>query len=80
VVSRGTVVQSVTPPGFRGRVSSLEHIAGAAGPQLGNLRAGLVAAAGSGGAALALGGITAVLATALIAVSTPALTRFRTPS
>lgn len=77
VVSRGTVIQSVTPPGYRGRMSSLEHIAGAAGPQLGNLRAGLVAGASSGGTALALGGVTAVLATALIAVSTPQLRRFR---
>ncbi|MGK5682013.1 MFS transporter [Actinoplanes sp. URMC 104] len=79
VVSRGTVVQTVTPPDFRGRISSLEHIAGVAGPHLGNLRAGLVAAASSGGAALALGGATAVVATGLIALSTPQLRRFRTP-
>ncbi|WP_250038003.1 MFS transporter [Paractinoplanes maris] len=78
VVSRGTVVQSVTPPGLRGRISALEHIAGAAGPQLGTVRAGLVAAAGSGGSALALGGLTAVAATAAIAVSTPQLRRYRT--
>ena len=77
VVSRGTVVQTVTPPGFRGRISSLEHIAGSAGPQLGNLRAGLVAAGTSGGVALALGGLTAVVATAAIAASTPQLRRFR---
>ncbi len=77
VVSRATVVQSVTPPGYRGRISSLEHIAGAAGPQLGNLRAGLLAAATSGGAALALGGLTAVLATGLIAICTPQLRHFR---
>ncbi|MEU8614946.1 MFS transporter, partial [Actinoplanes sp. NPDC048791] len=43
VVSRGTVVQTVTPAAYRGRVASLEHIVGSAGPQLGNLRAGLVA-------------------------------------
>jgi MFS family permease len=79
VVSRGTVVQSSTPPGYRGRVSSLEHIVGSAGPQLGNLRAGLVAAATSGGASLALGGLLGVLATGLIAVTTPALRRFTVP-
>lgn len=76
VVSRGTVVQSSTPPPFRGRVSSLEHIVGSAGPQLGNVRAGLVAAATSGGVSLAIGGATALVATGLIAVSTPALRRF----
>jgi predicted MFS family arabinose efflux permease len=76
VVSRGTVVQSSTPPQYRGRVSSLEHIVGSAGPQIGNLRAGLVAAATSGGASLALGGVTALVATGLIAVTTPALRRF----
>ncbi|GAB2566992.1 MFS transporter [Paractinoplanes abujensis] len=78
VVSRGTVIQTVTPPDYRGRISSLEHIAGSAGPQLGNLRAGLVAAASSGSAALALGGATALVATGLIAVTTPALRHFRT--
>ncbi|GID29585.1 MFS transporter [Paractinoplanes brasiliensis] len=78
VVSRGTVIQTETPPAYRGRISSLEHIAGAAGPQLGNLRAGLVAAATSGGTALLLGGATALAATGLIALSTPALRAFRT--
>jgi len=76
VVSRGTVVQTVTPDAYRGRVSSLELVAGSAGPQLGNVRAGLVAAATSGGAALVIGGLTALAATALVAVSTPALRRF----
>jgi MFS family permease len=76
VVSRGTVVQTVTPDAYRGRVSSLEYVAGVAGPQLGNLRAGLVAAATSGGASLAIGGLTGLAATALIAITTPALRRF----
>jgi MFS family permease len=76
VISRGTVVQTVTPDAYRGRVSSLEYVAGVAGPQLGNLRAGLVAAATSGGASLALGGLTGLTATALIALTTPALRRF----
>jgi hypothetical protein len=76
VVSRGTVVQSVTPAAYRGRVSSLELVAGTGGPQLGNVRAGLVAAVTSGGASLAIGGLTGLAATALIAVTTPALRRF----
>jgi len=76
VVSRGTVVQSSVPEAYRGRIASLEHIAGTAGPHVGNVRAGLVAAATSGGAALAIGGVAAAAATALIAVSTPALRDF----
>ncbi|GAA3334742.1 MFS transporter [Amorphoplanes nipponensis] len=76
VVSRGTVVQLSTPAAYRGRVASLEHIVGAAGPQLGNLRAGLVATVTSGAAALALGGVLGVLAAGAIALTTPALRRF----
>jgi hypothetical protein len=76
VVARGTVVQSVTPDAYQGRVAALEAITGEAGPQLGNLRAGLVASATSGGAALAIGGLSALAATALIAMSTPALRSF----
>jgi MFS family permease len=77
VVARGTVVQSSTPEAYRGRVASLEHIVGSAGPQLGNLRAGLVATVTGGAASLALGGVLGVLAAGLIAVTTPALRRFR---
>ncbi|WP_433360872.1 MFS transporter [Actinoplanes sp. CA-142083] len=76
VVSRGTVVQGSTPDAYRGRVAALEQIVGGAGPQLGNLRAGLVASATSGGAALAVGGLTALAATALIGAGTPALRSF----
>ncbi|AGZ43137.1 MFS transporter [Actinoplanes friuliensis] len=79
VVSRGTVVQTATPVAYRGRVASLEHIVGSAGPELGNLRAGLVATVTSGAASLALGGILSVIATGLIAVTTPALRRFTVP-
>jgi MFS family permease len=76
VVSRGTVVQSSTPESHRGRVASLEHIVGAAGPQIGGLRAGLVAAATSGSAALVIGGVTCLAGTGLIAILTPRLRRF----
>lgn len=78
VVARGTVIQTETPDAFRGRISSLEFITGVTGPQLGNLRAGLVASVTSGGFALLVGGATALAATAAIAGTTPALRRFRT--
>ncbi|MEU8614947.1 hypothetical protein AB0C29_43880, partial [Actinoplanes sp. NPDC048791] len=41
-----------------------------------DLRAGLVATVTSGGASLAIGGILGVVATGLIALTTPALRRF----
>lgn len=76
VVSIGTVVQSSTPDSHRGRVASLEHIVGAAGPQVGGLRAGLVAAGTSGGTALVIGGVTCLAGIGLIAACTPQLRRF----
>ena len=67
VVARGTVVQSSTPDAYLGRVAALEHVVGVAGPELGNLRAGLVASATSGSAALVTGGLACVLGTVLLA-------------
>ncbi|MEV4623523.1 MFS transporter [Asanoa sp. NPDC049573] len=67
VVARGTVVQSATPEAYLGRVAALEHVVGVAGPEVGNLRAGLVASATSGSAALVIGGLTCVAGTALLA-------------
>lgn len=76
VVSRGTIVQSTTPEQYRGRVASLEHIVGAAGPHLGGLRAGLVASGASGGAALLIGGLSCLAGVGLIAALIPAVHRF----
>ncbi|GIF77152.1 MFS transporter [Asanoa siamensis] len=67
VVARGTVVQSSTPDAFQGRVAALEHVVGVAGPELGNLRAGLLASATSGATALVIGGLTCLVGTALLA-------------
>lgn len=76
VVSRGTLVQVSTPDSHRGRVSALEHIVGVAGPHLGGLRAGLVAAGTSGGVSLIVGGISCVAGIGLIATLVPQLRRF----
>jgi MFS family permease len=77
VIARGTIVQLVTPDSYRGRVNALDFVVGAGGPQLGNIRAGLVAAATSGSESMMLGGIAASLGTILIAVFTPTLRRYR---
>jgi MFS family permease len=73
VVSRGTVVQAHTPPGLLGRVGAAEQIVGQAGPDLGNMRGGLVADATSGAAALVTGGLLCLGAVALIGAGTPDL-------
>jgi MFS family permease len=77
VVSRGTVVQLAVPDRVRGRVSSLDYLVGVAGPELGNVRGGLVAGATSGSLATIIGGGMAVIGAGLIAVLVPAALNFR---
>lgn len=77
VISRGTIVQLTTPESYRGRVSAMEHVVGAAGPQLGNFRAGLVAAASSGNVAIVTGGVACALSMVVLLARVPALRRFR---
>ncbi|MFI7008580.1 MFS transporter [Streptomyces sp. NPDC050145] len=69
VVSRGTVLQTHTPRELLGRVGAAEQIVGQAGPDLGNLRGGLVAHAFSGSAALVSGGLLCVGAVAAVAAT-----------
>lgn len=76
VVTRGAIVQLHTPDALRGRVAAAEQIVGQAGPDLGNLRGGLVAGFTSGSTALVSGGLMCVLAVTLIGASTPALRRY----
>lgn len=78
VVSRGTIVQLHTPDALRGRVGAVEQIIGQAGPDVGNMRGGLVAGATSGLVALVSGGLLCVLAVALVGATTPGLRRFST--
>jgi MFS family permease len=73
VISRSTVVQTHTPRELLGRVSAAEQIVGQAGPDLGNMRAGLVANATSGSAALVSGGLFCLGAVALVAATTTGL-------
>ena len=80
VVSRGTIVQLHTPDELRGRVAAAEQIVGQAGPDIGNMRGGLVADATSGRAALVSGGLLCVAAVVLIGMRTPGLRRLSTPS
>ncbi|MET0866103.1 MAG: MFS transporter [Nakamurella sp.] len=78
VISRGAVVQLDTAERYRGRVSSVEQIVGTGGPELGNVRGGLLAAMTSASVALAAGGLLCVAAVALITATNPTLRRFTT--
>ncbi|HYS41711.1 MAG TPA: MFS transporter [Pseudonocardiaceae bacterium] len=76
VVSRSTVVQFATPDPLLGRVAAAEQIVGQAGPDVGNMRGGLIAGATSGMTALVSGGLLCVAAVVLVAATTPGLRRF----
>jgi MFS family permease len=80
VVSRSTVVQLHTPNALLGRVVAAEQIVGQAGPDVGNLRAGLVAGATSGATALVSGGLLSFAAVLLVGATTAELRRTRTPA
>lgn len=60
VVSRGAMVQRLTPDDLRGRVGAVELLVGMTGPDIGNFRAGVVAGATSGPVALVSGGALCV--------------------
>ncbi|MGA5508300.1 MFS transporter [Streptomyces umbrinus] len=80
VVTRSALVQLETPDAYRGRVSSVEHVIGVAGPELGNFRGGLLASATSASFSLVAGGLSAVLAIAVVAATNAPLRAYRTPS
>ena len=76
VISRGTIVQLATPDSHRGRVSAVEHIIGASGPDLGNFRGGLVAGVTSATFAAVSGGVLCLLGIAVLALANGPLRRF----
>ncbi|MBA2811088.1 MFS transporter [Streptomyces sp. KM273126] len=75
VVSRSTIVQMHTPNELLGRVSAAEQVVGQAGPDIGNLRGGLVADATTGTTALISGGLLCLGAVAMVGATTPGLRR-----
>jgi MFS family permease len=80
VISRSTVVQLFTPDPLLGRVAAAEQIVGRAGPDIGNMRGGLLAGTTSGTAALISGGLLCMAAVALVDRTTPELRACTTPA
>lgn len=76
-VIRGTIRQLNTPDELRGRMTSVNMVFFMGGPQLGELEAGLVAAAFGVPVAIFTGGIATVLLTGWIAWRYPRLRRYR---
>jgi hypothetical protein len=72
-VIRGSIRQLLTPDELRGRMTSVNMVFFMGGPQLGELEAGLVAAALGVPFAIASGGVATVLATLWIARRYPML-------
>ena len=77
VVARGAAVQLATPDSHRGRVTSVEHVIGVAGPEVGNFRAGLVAGATSAAFAATSGGLACLAGIVLVAALNRPLRQFR---
>lgn len=78
-VIRGTLRQIMTPDALRGRMTSVNMVFFMGGPQLGELEAGLVAAAFGVPFAIVSGGIATVALTLLIAWKYPVLRHFDRP-
>ncbi len=76
VIARGAVIQLVTDDDHRGRVSSLELVVGAAGPDVGNLRGGLVAGVTSPAFAVVSGALACLAGIAFVTVTSTSLRRF----
>ena len=77
VVFRSTVVQTATPDRLRGRTNAAEFVVGAGAPQLGNFRAGVLGSLTSPGTSAVIGGVSTLAGAALIALTVPALRRYR---
>ena len=77
VVFRSPIIQLATPDTMRGRTSSAEYVVGAAFPQVGNFRAGLIATMSTPQISAVVGGLAAVVGAGLIAAKLPAFVAYR---
>ncbi len=75
-VIRNTIRQLTTPDYIRGRMTSVNMIFFMGGPQLGEFEAGVLAAAVGGPLSVVIGGVGALVATAVIAAKIPVLRNY----
>jgi MFS family permease len=77
VVLRATIVQTTVPDEYRGRILGVDYVVGLGGPQLGQVRSGLVAAASTPTIAAVSGGLSCLVGVGALAAGLPALVGFR---
>lgn len=77
-VYRQTILQTYAPDHLRGRLQGVFTVVVAGGPRLGDLRAGVTAAAVGAQASWVGGGLACVVLVVVLAVAVPALRRYRT--
>ncbi len=76
-VIRNTIRQLITPDHLRGRMVSIMRIFFQGGPQLGDIEAGLLAAAAGGPISVVVGGLGTVLITSMLAYLSPKLRHYQ---
>lgn len=76
-VIRNTIRQMITPDHLRGRMVSIMRIFFQGGPQLGEIEAGLLAAAVGGPISVVVGGVGVVVITSLIAFKNKSLRNYQ---
>jgi MFS family permease len=76
-IIRNTIRQLTTPDYLRGRMVSINMIFFTGGPQLGEVEAGLLAAAVGSPLSVIIGGAGTILATVLLSVSIPKLRKYQ---
>lgn len=76
VILRAALVQTSTPDALRGRVSAVDYVVGAGGPQLGNLRAGIVGSLTTPATSAVAGGVAVIVVAAALRVGLPAMARW----
>lgn len=75
-VFRSTILQVNTPDALQGRVSSVGYVVGAGGPSLGDVEAGVVAAATSPVISAVSGGLACLVGVVVLGLAVPALARY----
>jgi len=78
-VFRGSILQSTVPDNLRGRMSSVNILVVAGGPNLGDVEAGLVASAFSPVASVVIGGAACIVGVVVLSLIIPELARYRAP-
>jgi MFS family permease len=74
---RTQILQLLTPDALRGRVTAAEQVFTGGGPQLGQLKAGAVAARYGAPFSVVSGGIMCVITVAVVAWLVPSIRRYR---